>query len=569
MKKDNLDFTLLSLLKDYLKPLKLDNQILFDPYLEFPSQTDYGDISVSLALKLSKILKKPPQMIADSMGAYLDKKIKDTIFKEYIANIQIAGGGFINFFLTDDYFRKVLREILILGDNFARSNLGLKRKVLVEFVSANPTGPLSIAHARQAAVGGALCNILESLGFRPEREYYLNDEGRQIHLLGKSIEARFRELQGGVGNFQEGGYEGEYIRDIAKKIYEQTAILRKVQDTSLNDAERSRSISDQQLAAFSDYGVKYILKIIKHELKEFGVKFDSWYSQKRLTRSGKIKKSLTWLRQKGFIYEKDGAVWFKSTAFGDDKDRVLIKNDNTYTYIASDIAYHKDKYQRGFNWLINLWGPDHHGYIGRLKAAIQSLGKDLDSLSIIIVQLATIFKNGKPLPMSTRKGQYITLREILDEVGSDASHFFFLMRRTSAHLDFDLELAKKQTSDNPVYYVQYAHARICSIMRNAQFKPKVSTVDLHLLKEPEELRLMKRLWQFPRILEVCYRNLDPYFVTVYLQEVAEDLHKFYERHRVLTEDKNLTKARLALILAARIVLNKGLKLIGVSSPESM
>lgn len=553
MKKDNLCENLVALIKNYLSTLNLNKQILSDVYLEFPSQKEYGDLSVNLALKLSKILKRKPSLVADSIVSYLDEKIKGTILKQYIASIQIAGGGFINFFLTDSYFRRVLKEVLMLGDNFGRSNLGCKRKVLIEFLSANPTGPLSVAHARQAAVGDALCNILEFLGFRVKREYYLNDEGNQIGLLGKSIEARFRELLRGPTEFPEGGYEGEYIREIAKEILK---------------LKRSGA-KEQRLKFFSDYGVKYILKIIKQELKDFGITFDSWYSQKKLTKSGKIKQVLDWLKKRDFIYEKEGAFWFRSSAFGDDKDRVVIKNDGLYTYLAPDIAYHKDKYQRGFNWLINLWGPDHHGYIARLKAGVQAQGKGLDTLSIIIVQLATIFRSGKPLAMSTRKGQYITLREILNEVGCDVSRFFFLMRRTSAHLDFDLELAKERTPENPVYYVQYAHARICSIMRNTHFKPSVKISDLNLLKEVEEVRLMKRLWQFPRILEVCYKSLDPYFVTVYLQEVAEDLHRFYDRHRVLTEDKKLSCARLSLIQAVRIVLQGGLELLGISAPEKM
>jgi len=552
MKKDNLCENLVSLIRDYLKTLKLNKQILPDVYLEFPTQKEYGDLSVNLAFKLSKILKKSPREVADSIANYLDKRIEGTKLKEDIASIQIAGAGFINFFLTDSYFRKVLKEILLIGNNFGRSNLGRKRKVLVEFVSANPTGPLSVAHARQAAVGDALCNILEFLGFSLKREYYLNDEGNQIDLLGQSIEARFMELRGKKVQFPEGGYEGEYIWQIAREII-----------------KKKPKIKNLKHEFFSDYGVKYILKIIKQELKDFKVSFDSWYSQKELTKSGKIKKILNQLKKKDFIYEKDGAFWFKSTAFGDDKDRVVIKKDGLYTYLAPDIAYHRDKYQRGYNWLINLWGPDHHGYIGRVESAVQALGESLNSLSIIIVQLATIFRDRQPLPMSTRKGQYITLREILDEVGSDASRFFFLMRRTSAHLDFDLELAKKQTPENPVYYVQYAHTRICSIMRNTSLKPSVKIADLDLLKELEELRLMKILWWFPRTLEMCYKNIDPFFVTEYLQEIAEVLHRFYERCRVLSEDKKLTCARLSLILATRIILSRGLKLLGISTPESM
>ncbi len=552
MKKDSPGETLLSLIKNYLISLKIDNQIVSSVYLDFPPREEFGDLSVSVALKLSKVFKKPAKEIAESITNYINERIKGTSLQEDIASIRIAAGGFINFFLTDSYFRKVLRKIIRLGNDFGRSYLGSKQKVLVEFVSANPTGPLSIAHARQAAVGDALCNILKFLGFKVKREYYLNDEGNQINLLGRSIEARLKELQGESLDFPEGGYEGDYIREIARQILEE------ISDTR-----------DQRPEFFSEYGTRYILKIIKQELKDFGIEFDYWYSQKRLTKSGKIERVITLLKKKGFIYEKDGAFWFKSTAFGDDKDRVVIKSDGSYTYLTPDIAYHQDKFRRGFSWLINLWGPDHHGYVSRLKAAIQALGKGLDSLSIIIVQLATIFREGKPLPMSTRRGQYITLREVLDEVGPDASRFFFLMRRTSAHLDFDLELAKKQTPENPVYYVQYAHARICSIIRKAPFEPELSTANLELLRETEELKVIRKLWQFTNVLDTCYKNIEPYFITVYLQEVAEILHRFYERHRVLNEDKSLTQARLALISAARAVIHNGLSLLGISTPESM
>ncbi|MFC1592482.1 arginine--tRNA ligase [Candidatus Omnitrophota bacterium] len=552
MERYNLRAALVSLIRGYLKSANLDNQTLPEVYLEFSSQKEYGDLSLNLALKLSKILNKPPREIADSIAAYAKEKIKGTLLEGYIASVQVAGPGFVNFSLDKKYFQYILKEIIRSGDNFGRNQSGRGKKLLIEFVSANPTGPLSVAHARQAAVGDALSKILKFSGFSVKREYYLNDEGNQINLLGKSIEARFKELKGQPSIIPEGGYEGEYICQIAREI--------------LNKKQGAGSKGQE---FFSEYGVKYILRVIRQELKDFGVEFDSWYSQRKLTNSGRIKKVLALFRKRGFLYEKDKATWFKSSALGDDKDRVLIKSDGSYTYITPDIAYHQVKYQRGFNVLINLWGPDHHGYIARIKAAIQALGNPADSLSIIIVQLATIFKGREPLPMSTRKGRYITLRAVLDEVGPDASRFFFLMRRTSAHLDFDLELAKKQSPENPVYYVQYAHARICSIMRSAGCKPSVNIAGLSLLNQPEEIRLIKMLWKFPRALEMCYKNIDPYFVTVYLQEVAEALHSFYDRHRVLGDDKKLTQARLALISAVRIVLHQGLKLLGISAPESM
>jgi arginyl-tRNA synthetase len=320
---------------------------------------------------------------------------------------------------------------------------------------------------------------------------------------------------------------------------------------------------------FPAYSGNVILEVIKKELEDFQVRFDCWYSQKGLRTSGKIEETLAFLKEKGFLYELDGALWFRSTDFGDDKDRVVIKSDKAYTYLAPDIAYHREKFKRGYQWLINLWGPDHHGYISRLKASVQALGGSADSLSVVIVQLATIFRDGKVIEMSTRKGQYITLREVLDEVGTDAGRFFFLMRKTSSHLNFDLETAKKQTAENPVYYVQYAHARIASILRENK-PPQVQMSDLDLLKEKEELDLIKKLWQFSFVLYICYSTTDPYMLTVYLQELAEAFHRFYDRHRVLgLDDPALTRARLLLIAGTQTVLSKGLDLCGVSHPEKM
>ncbi|MBU3959122.1 MAG: arginine--tRNA ligase, partial [Candidatus Omnitrophica bacterium] len=366
-------------------------------------------------------------------------------------------------------------------------------------------------------------------------------------ILGESVGLRLKELSGERIEFPQDHYQGEYIWDIAKAVQEKKL--------------RSKD--------FSEFAVKYILEIIKKELADFGVRFDYWYSQKKLRKSGKVKKVLNLLKRKGFIYEEDGASWLKTTLFSDDKDRVVVKNNGAYTYLAPDIAYHQDKFKRGFNWLINLWGPDHHGYINRLKAAIGALGKNPDSLSIIIVQLVSIFRDGKSQEMSTRKGQYITLREVLDEVGPDAARFFFLMRRASSHLVFDLEMAKKQTPENPVYYVQYAHARICSILRNGPRKIKFKNADITLLKEKQELGLLKKLWQFSCVLNICLHTLDPYSLTVYLQELAESFHKFYDAYRVLGEDLRLTQARLALIEATRVVIAGGLELLAISSPQKM
>ena len=515
--------------------------------LELPTDNRFGDFTTNVALKLAKLLKRPPQVIAAELVNCLEKEIaKSSELKKLVTQVKVEGVGFINFYLKESYFYEKLRTIITRGKEALKSNTGAGRKVLIEFVSANPTGSLSVAHARQAAVGDCLANVLAFIGFDVKREYYLNDEGNQINILGASVSLRLKELKGEKIEFPENYYQGDYIYDIAK-------------------AADSQKISAADLG---DFAADYILKIIKQELVDFGVNFDCWYSQKQLAKSGKIEQAFSQLKAKGYLYEQDGALWFKSTSFGDDKDRVIIKSDGSQTYLAPDIAYHEDKFKRGFSWLINLWGPDHHGYIPRIKAAIEAFGHKASDLDVVIVQLATIFRNGQPIQMSTRRGQYITLREVLDEVGSDAARFFFLMRRTSSHLDFDLEVAKKQSAENPVFYVQYAHARICSILRSSAVEIK-NDLDFTVLKEKEELNLIKKLLEFDTILNICRVTTDPYMLTVYLQELSEVFHKFYDLHRVLDQDKPLTNARLALINGVKIVLSAGLELLGISQPEKM
>lgn len=544
--KENIQEEIICLIKESLAPLTSDPVLIDGVRLDLPQDLRFGDFSTNIAMRLSKPLKAPPAQIASGITASINALLNKSRIKDYIKEVKVEGAGFINFYLSSKYLHESLKSILEKGSDALRSSLGRAKPVLIEFVSANPTGSLSVAHARQAAVGDALANILEFTGFKPSKEYYLNDEGNQITILGKSVELRMRELSGEIIDFPENHYQGGYIYDIA-----QDAIKKKIPVSELGD-----------------FAAGCILSIIKEELDDFGVKFDCWYSQKELGKSGKINSAFEKLKKNGFLYEKDGALWFKSTAFGDDKDRVVIKSDGSYTYLAPDIAYHDDKYRRGFKWLINLWGPDHHGYINRLKASIAAFGRDPETLSILIVQLATIFRAGKPVQMSTRRGEYITLREVLEEVGRDAARFFFMSRRISSHLDFDLDIAKKQTSENPVYYVQYAYARICSILRNSQVKLD-KNVNFSVLVEKEEIILNKKLLQFPWILNICLNTQDPYMITVYLQELAELFHKFYDQHRVLTDDSALTQARLALIDGVKIVIGTGLNLLGISCPQKM
>jgi len=544
--KDNIQNLLIPIIKNSLNKFSADKIEDFAISLDFPTDTRFGDLSTNVALRLAKQVKKPPVQVAAQIIGEIKQELEKTLLKDYIKEVRVEGAGFINFYLENKYFHEELNLIITKGIGALRPDVGKDKPVLIEFVSANPTGSLSVAHARQAAVGDSLANILDFMGFKVKREYYLNDEGNQINILGKSVALRMKELNGEKIEFPEDHYQGDYIYDIAK-----IAALAKIKEEDLGD-----------------YAAGYILDLIKKELDDFGVKFDCWYSQKELNKSGKIDQALNFLKNKGFIYEEGGATWFKSTDFGDDKDRVVIKSDKAQTYLAPDIAYHEEKYRRGFNWLINLWGPDHHGYINRIKAAIQALGHPADSLLVIIVQLATIYRGGELVQMSTRRGQYITLREVMDEVGCDAARFFFIMRRTSAHLDFDLELAKKQTAENPVYYVQYAYARISSILRSDASGAKES-FDLSLLKEKEEINLIKKLLQFPHMLNICLVTQDPYMLTVYLQELSEAFHKFYDLHRVLSEDNALTQARLALIQAVKIVIGSSLELLGICRPEKM
>ncbi len=527
--------------------------------IEEPADKAHGELSSNIALRSAKFLRQPPMEIANLLSKIIREDISKSDLSDIIEKVEVKSPGFINFFLKPNAVSDILAEILKKGDDYGRSNFGKKEKIQVEFVSANPTGPLSVAHARQAAVGDSLANILNFIGFDVTKEYYVNDEGNQINILGNSIRLRAYELLGETVDFPDDGYQGEYIKDIARAFLQEKGI------TNLTELKSSVSIED-----FSSFGVKYLLNIIKKELQEFGVCFDVWSHQSIVASGEKIRSVLSFLDEKGFLKEYEGALWFLSTQFGDDKDRVVKKSDGSYTYLAPDIAYHRDKYERGFNRIINIWGPDHHGYIPRIKAAIQALGHESDSLIVLIVQLATIYRHGEVVSMSTRRGQYISLREVIDEVGVDAARFFFLMRHINVHLDFDLELAKKQSPENPVYYIQYAHARIHSINKKADAANiQIERYDFSNLNECEEIDLIKKLGAFSDILMFCYDKLDPYPLVSYLHELASLFHKFYDRHRVIIENTKLASERLALVNATRIILSNGLSLLGLSRPEKM
>ncbi|MBN1870672.1 MAG: arginine--tRNA ligase [Candidatus Omnitrophica bacterium] len=527
--------------------------------LEIPADKEHGEFASNIALKSSRLFKKPPMDVAQQFQSVFQGLLKNQELRRKIAKIEVKKPGFINFYLAPAAAFEILSQIFRDQKNYGRLPYGAKKKIQIEFVSANPTGPLSVAHARQAAVGDALSNILEYIGFATTREYYVNDSGNQINILGQSIRCRAIESLGGDVEFPENGYRGDYIKTMAKMFINNNKI-KKISELERTDLKR-----------FTQFGVEYLLNVIKKDLDDFAVHFQVWSHESEIASEKSIEEVLGHLQKKKFIYEKDGALWFRSTDFGDDKDRVVRKSDGTYTYLMPDIVYHKNKYDRKFDQVINIWGPDHHGYIPRLKAAVQALGKKEDALKVLIVQLAVLYRDGQPVSMSTRRGEFVSLREVINEVGVDAARFFFLMRHINVHLDFDLALAKKETSENPVYYIQYAHARVHSVnAKAADANMKMKKSGFRLLNEKEELDLIKKLGGFSDVLMTCYHEMDPYALVSYLQELATHFHKFYDCHRVIDpQNPELSSERLALMNAARIVLANGLRLLGVSTPEKM
>ena len=520
---------------------------------EIPRDPSFGDLSNAVAFKLAARRKQPPQRLAEELSAAFLLCCKEAGLGAWIDRIE-AKAGFLNVFLAQHALTEVLRTILRQRGRFGRSRQGQRRAINIEFVSANPTGPLSVAHGRQAAVGDVLARLLRSRGYRVTTEYYLNDKGRQIELLGKSEKARYLQTLGRPVPFPEDGYHGLYVTNSAEQLVK----------------TRGDQLAAEPDSYFADFAMREQLDEIQRVLKRFGLKFDKWKSQRRLERSGRVKRALAALQQRGALYEAEGAQWFASMKFGDDKDRVIRKGDGELTYLAPDIAYHQWKYQRGYDQIINLWGPDHHGYIARVKAAMTALGLPAERLVIRIVQLVTLSRKGTPVPMSKRQGEFVTFEEILNEVGVDATRFFYLMRTMESHLDFDLDLAKSQSQENPVYYVQYAHARICSILRKSSL-PWWMTLrpDLGLLRAPEEQLLVRWLFQYPIVLRICATSLEPHGVTVYLRKLAESFHVFYTKCRVINDDRRLSAARLALVRATRMVFENGLEILGVSTPDRM
>ena len=523
--------------------------------VEWTKDPSHGDYASNVAMILASQNRKNPREIAKILSERIDD------YGLVLEKVEIAGPGFLNFFIREGCWSTLLKVVDSEDDRYGSAEFGEGRRIQVEFVSANPTGPLHIGHARGAVVGDVMANILAAVGYDVFREYYINDAGNQMNNLGKSILLRYRELLGRTEEFPEGCYKGDYIRDLAAELLKR-------------DGERYLDMDEEEVVPLlTTFAGGAILEGIKKDLLAFGVVFDLYFSERELYKENGVRSLLRTLQEKDFIYSEGNALWFRTTAFGDEKDRVVVRQNGDPTYFAADIAYHQNKFLRGFETVIDIWGADHHGYIPRMSAAVQALGYEKDALKVILVQLVNLLRDGKPVAMSTRSGEFDTLRQVVDEVGKDAARYNFLMRRSDSHLDFDLELAKRQSNENPVYYVQYAYARICSITRMAAERgftpPRYDKAELGLLKLPEEIDLIKAITRFPEVVEGAARTLEPHRLTFYLNDIAAIFHSYYNKNKVISDDGALTGARLFLVKTVRTVLKNALIMLGVSTPEKM
>ena len=556
-------------------------------HVERTRDRSHGDFASNIAMLLGKAAGERPRDLAEKIAAAVPHS-------GVIRKLEIAGPGFINFYLDSSAYHGVIAEILSVGDQFGRSSLGAGQPVQVEFVSANPTGPLHVGHGRGAAYGAAVADLLEAVGYRVHREYYVNDAGRQMDILATSVYLRYLELCGVAVAFPSNGYQGDYVWDIAATLHRNygDALHHSVAEMFQNvppdeaaggdkeahiDAVIARAralLGSERYREVFDLGLNSILANIRQDLKEFGIEYDEWFSERSLTESGLVTEVIERLRQSSHVYENGGALWFRSTDFGDEKDRVVVRENGQMTYFASDIAYHMNKLERGFARVIDVWGADHHGYVPRVKSALKAIGDDPDKLDVLLVQFAILYRGGEKVQMSTRSGEFVTLRELRQEVGRDAARFFYVMRKCEQHLDFDLDLARSQSNDNPVYYIQYAHARVMSVMRQLGDKGWIwdsasGTAHLHLLHEDHEQTLMTKLSQFPEVIESAALQHEPHQLAHYLRELANEFHTYYNAHQFLVEGAPLRNARLNLIQATRQVIANGLRLLGVSAPDSM
>lgn len=547
--------------------------------LDRPKQANHGDFACNVAMQLAKPLKRNPKELAQALLAALPPS-------DLVEKAEIAGPGFINVFLKPASWQGLAPHILRTGRTYGRGEQGKGEKVQVEFVSANPTGPLHVGHGRGAAFGASLANVLAFAGYTVHREYYVNDAGRQMDILALSTWLRYLELCNEFVPFPGNAYQGGYVRTMAESIFAlhgdrykraTTEVMAKVPNAN-DDPEghldgliaNAKRLLEANYDYIHGFALEEQLGDSRNDLTEFGVTFDTWFSEKTLHESGLIDKALEAMRKHGHLYEQDGALWFRSTHFGDEKDRVVRRDNGTYTYFAADIAYHLNKFERGFSRVIDVWGADHHGYIPRVKGALTAAGMDADRLHVALVQFAVLYRNGQKASMSTRSGEYVTLRDLRDEVGNDAARFFYVLRKSDQHLDFDLDLAKSQSNDNPVYYIQYAHARICSVLSSwGGLEADLADANVARLEHPQEITLLRRLAEFPEIMANAAREFSPHIIAYYLKDLAADLHGLYAVCQFLVEDEELKQARLLLIAATRLVLRNGLAVLGVSAPEKM
>lgn len=522
--------------------------------LETPKDKTFGDFSTNMAMQLARVAKKAPKMIAEEIIKSFDRN------KASIQKVEIAGPGFINFYMDNSYLTDLIPSIIEAGNNYGKTDFGKGEKILVEFVSANPTGDLHLGHARGAAFGDSLCNILDKAGYEVTREYYINDAGNQINNLTLSVEARYMQALGMEKEMPADGYHGADIIEIGKTLASEFG------ERYVNEPE------DERYKFFREYGLKLEMEKLQRDLRNFRVEFDVWYSETSLYQNGKVLEALADLKERGETYEEEGATWFRSTTYGDDKDRVLIKSDGSYTYLTPDIAYHRDKLGRGADKLIDILGADHHGYIPRMKAAIQALGYNADTLEVEIIQMVQLYQDGEKVKMSKRTGKAVTLRDLMEEVGIDATRYFFAMRGCDSHLDFDMDLAVSKSNENPVYYSQYAHARVCSILRQGEEMGIIynGSADYSLVSSEKEYELLKKLGEFPAAVSLAASKRTPHHITNYVFDLAGTFHSFYNAEKVLdAENVEKSKARLALMKAVQVTLQNSLALVGVSAPVKM
>jgi len=577
------------LLRSALLKLQEQGEIQIFPaqiQLEPTKNKNHGDFASNIALVSAKLEKKKPRDLAEKIMAHLPKS-------DLVEKVEMAGPGFINFFLSQSAFNHIVEKILSEKELFGRSNIGRNKRILIEFVSSNPTGPLHVGHGRHAAFGSVIANLLDAIGFQSYREYYVNDAGRQMDILAVSIWLRYLGLCGEMITMPFNAYQGEYVIDIAREIKNQydmqfqrpaKQVLENLplDEPAGGDKEiyidaviaRVKQILGFEYQIIFDCGLESIQRDISDDMAEFGVHFDNWCSEKTFVMTDAVDKVIQQLRDNGHLYERDGAVWFRSTDFSDDKDRVLVRSNGQRTYFANDVAYHLNKFERGFDIAIDVFGSDHHGYVPRMRSAMKALGINPERLVHLLGQFVTLYRNGQQVQMSTRGGNFVTLRELRNEVGNDVARFFYVMRKYEHHIDFDLDLAKAQSNENPVYYVQYAHARICSIFkqladRDLIYQEQNGLLHLDLLIEEHERQLLNNLSRYPDMITNAALNYEPHVLTNYLRELAADFHAYYNSHQFLVEDKNLRDARLALISAIRQILLNGFSLLGITAPTTM